>query len=248
MYSMYLPSLVTTSGAVDLGKSISGSITLHCQKDSYLSGISIKIMNTIQTIEHLQGRSRANPHTEHLAELRKKRLSLASGSKDLFDSKQKFVSLDPIGAEAAEKLNRLFAETAIDTNASYLVISNQTDTRLKRLDTPENRALMEKIGYLPIFNEYKAVQAEIDKVSNEKDSAESEKTRGTVDDVVQELKNSIGYILPYLESQSAAFPEQYALSAKEIRESVIRVMSSMKSSRGRKGGSEDQSENGKLAE
>jgi len=248
MYSMYLPSLLTPSGAVDLGKSMAGSITLHCSKDSYLTGNASNLLEKVETIEHLQGRSRSNPHTEHLNELRKKRTALASGSKDLFDSKLKFASLDPISADAAEKLRRIFAETPVDTGISYMVISNQTNTRLRRLDTLENRILMEKIGYLPIFTEYKAVQAEIDHASSEKDSAESEKTRGTVDDVVQELKNNIGYVLPYLESQSIAFPDQYAVSAKEIRESIIRVMSSTKSSRGRKGGSDSSLEDLKIIE
>lgn len=241
MFREYLPSKMNASDTIDLAHGMCNTILSKCAKDTYLKGNATKLASIIATAEEYQGRSFVNPVTEKLEELRTSRNSLCTGMVELLNGKVKCAIVEPEMAKKAQVILNVINETPVSASGSQAKRSNQTSVRIRRLNEDANRLIMEEIGVLGIFLQYKIIQDSIEHLATEKDAYESNRRRGASSEYVNELKTHIGYILPYLESNCATDPAQYSAPAKEIRETITRVMTSAKMRTSRKEDGEVQS-------
>lgn len=228
MFSEYLPSKLNASETIELSHGISNTIEAKCAKDVYLKDNSSKLTAIIATAELYQGRSKINPVTAKLKTLRDSRKSLCNGMVELVNGKAKCAIVEPEIAKKAQIILEVIHETPVDSSGSQAKLSNQTNVRIRRLNEDANRLIMEDIGVLDIFLQYKIIQDSIENLATEKDSFQSRRLRGTSLEYVNELKLYIGYILPYLERNCDSNPVLYSAAAKEIRETIVRIMTSAK--------------------
>ncbi len=224
MFDHYCPSLLNASETIDCGRSMSRTIETHCYDNSYLASSRVKILDAIGTIEAFQGRGKSNPLKVKQNELKENRKLLISAIDSGVESKLKQALLDPDSAKSAESIASICNDTPIKYNVSQLVTINQVNTRIRRLDTVANRAHLKKIDVLVAFDKLIEIETALEAISNEIDALESTKLRGTVDEHVNILKSKIAYVLPYFDSNCQDDPKVYAAPAKEIAETISRVM------------------------
>ncbi len=226
MFSVYKPSKTNTDDMKEIARSVMSTVEKYLPEDGFLTRQKLKLSEVDADIEMLQSRSKGNSFTDNLKSIDDERDNITLAIDSEVDNKIRLKSFDPEKGASAEVLQAAFDITPIKVSAGYATQSNQTTTRIRHCNTPEFRTHFETMDILPIWDRLIAVQSEFEKVSDEKDALESVKLRGTVKEQTNRMKDVMKFILPYLEAQSLDVAGAYDSAAKEVLESITRVMTS----------------------
>ncbi len=173
----------------------------------------------------MQARPRANALTVTVNELDDDRDEATVIIEKVVESKLLLGQYDAAVAEAAKAVQAAFDLTPIKVNASYAAQTNQTDTRISMCNSAELRAHMATLEVLPIWDTLIAKHEAFKEANDEKDALESIKIRGTVREQTETMKEVFRFVLPYMEAQAMDVAGSYDVAAKEVQESLARVMS-----------------------
>lgn len=239
MFTNYYPTKLITHEFLDLGKSLNSSIELHLPSEGYLSRHASKIMSHIEDITLLQGRDQVNAFTGEYRSSDEERDLLDGAIEDAVKAKVKMKALFPAEGEAAEAILADLNATPVDVRVGFSEQSEQVNARLAKLNTPESRARFELLQLLPVLDRYSEVQKEFEALSQKKDAFESAKLRGTVKTHIEGMKERFDFIFTYLRGQMIDVPAKYETAAKEIQESVTRIMAVAEARETRKKNSDD---------
>ncbi len=234
MFTEYKRSKINSDETQELARSIVATFTKLLIEEEFCTRQLQKLEKGLEYIALLQGRNKKNELTSNLKTLDDERDELTEGIEAMVKSSLHLKQFAPEKGEAAEKLTTLFQITPIDIRASYVTQTNQTIARIQQLQNEDHKALLTALDLLPLFERLVSIQAEFEKVQQEKDALESLKVRGNVRKEVETIKRIIDFILSYLEIQAEDIPEKYEATAKEVAEAVQRVMTTATSRETRK--------------
>ncbi len=224
MYSSYSPYKNTYGETIEVGRAVIEAIEKYLPTDLFLTRVSGEIDEISSSVSILLGRDKKNDMTETLAKLDTDRDNIANVMESRIEDHIRVKEFNPDEAESAERLIKIFNNTAIDPRVSYTEQSAQVNSRIDALNNNKSRADMEVTGILNLFNGLVSKQDSFEKLSSKKYYIESVKLRGSVKDEVKKITKRINYVLPYLESQYGALPTEYETPAKEILHAINRVM------------------------
>ncbi len=233
-FKHYKHSYTNTSESLEIARIMEDLVEKSLASDGFLSRQKNEIAEYRSNIELLQGRSSENSYTEIVFGIDSERDDINTGIEIEVRGKMKLKKYDHVKGEAAEKVNTVLEATPVSISAGYTEESNQLNTRIRQLNTPENRAHFETLTYLHIFDKLVEVQKQFEKVSSEKDALESIKLRGTVREQVEKMHVRINYALSYLDAQFLDLPAEYEQPVNELSASIQRIMTIANSRRSKK--------------